>query len=107
MQTFVGLVAYVSWYYPLGLWRKALEQYVPHGRSELVFLLIWSLFILFQTRSQMLMTIMPEIPTEINIGNLVFMLSLIFYHSLTPEYKITASLSIPSWPSFVMQKEPC
>lgn len=77
-QTVISVIAYVSWYYPLGLWKIAREQNELHSRSGLVFLLIWSMLILFQTLSQMLMTIMPDVPTGINIGNLFFMLSLIF-----------------------------
>ncbi len=77
-QTIISVIAYVSWYYPLGLWKKALDFHELNSRGGLVFLLIWSLLILFQTLSQMLMTIMPDIPTGINIGNLLFMLSLIF-----------------------------
>ena len=77
-QTVISVIAYVAWYYPLGLWKKALERGELNSRSGLIFLLIWSLLILFQTVSQMLMTIMPNVPTGINIGNLFFLLSLIF-----------------------------
>ena len=77
-QTIISVIAYVSWYYPLGLWRKALDQHELNSRSGLIFLLIWSLLVLFQTLSQMPMTIMPDIPAGINNGNLLFMLSLIF-----------------------------
>ncbi|KAJ3541868.1 hypothetical protein NM208_g4402 [Fusarium decemcellulare] len=83
-QTLISVICFVSWYYPLGLWRKALNQGELHSRSGLVFLLIWSLLVLFQTFSQMLMTIMPDVPTGINIGNVLFMLSLIFSGVLVP-----------------------
>ncbi|KAI0842315.1 BcatrD protein [Hypoxylon sp. FL0890] len=83
-QTVISVIAYVSWYYPLGLWKKALDQHELNNRSGLIFLLLWSLFILFQTLSQMLMTVLPNIPTGINIGNLFFMLSLIFSGVLVP-----------------------
>ncbi|KAI1390594.1 ABC transporter [Hypoxylon trugodes] len=77
-QTVISVIAYASWYYPLGLWRNAIHQNQLNSRSGLIFLLIWSMFTLFQTLSQMLMTVMPDIPTGINNGNLLFMLSLIF-----------------------------
>ncbi|KAI0890676.1 BcatrD protein [Annulohypoxylon maeteangense] len=83
-QTVISVIAYVAWYYPVGFWRKAIDQGELNSRSGLVFLLIWSLLILFQTLSQMLMTIMPDIPTGINNGNLLFMLSLIFSGVLVP-----------------------
>ncbi|KAF5006716.1 hypothetical protein FDECE_6926 [Fusarium decemcellulare] len=83
-QTLISVICFVSWYYPLGLWRKALNQGELHSRSGLVFLLIWSLLVLFQTFSQMLMTIMPDVPTGINTGNVLFMLSLIFSGVLVP-----------------------
>jgi ABC-type multidrug transport system permease subunit len=77
-QTVISVIAFVAWYYPLGLWKKALDMGELHSRSGLVFLLIWSLLLLFQTVSQMLMTIMPDVPTGINNANLLFMLSLMF-----------------------------
>jgi ATP-binding cassette, subfamily G (WHITE), member 2, PDR len=77
-QTIMSVVAFVAWYYPLGLFHDAKDAHQLHSRSALVFLLIWSLFVLFQTLSQMLMTVMPDIPTGINNGNLLFVLSLIF-----------------------------
>ncbi|KAI0114413.1 BcatrD protein [Nemania sp. FL0031] len=83
-QTVISVIAYVSWYYPVGFWRKAMEQDELHSRSALVFLLIWSLLLLFQTLSQMLMTVMPDIPTGINNGNLLFLLSLIFSGVIVP-----------------------
>ncbi|KAI1451453.1 BcatrD protein [Annulohypoxylon moriforme] len=83
-QTVISVIAYVAWYYPVGFWRKAIGQSELNSRSGLVFLLIWSLLVLFQTLSQMLMTIMPDIPTGINNGNLLFMLSLIFSGVLVP-----------------------
>ncbi|KAI1475138.1 ABC transporter [Daldinia eschscholtzii] len=83
-QTVISVIAYVSWYYPVGLWRNAIAQDELNSRSGLIFLLIWSMLVLFQTLSQMLMTIMPNIPTGINNGNLLFMLSLIFAGVLVP-----------------------
>lgn len=83
-QTVISVIAYVAWYYPVGFWRKAIDQGELNSRSGLVFLLIWSLLVLFQTVSQMLMTIMPNIPTGINNANLLFMLSLIFAGVLVP-----------------------
>ncbi|KAK6950635.1 hypothetical protein Daesc_007159 [Daldinia eschscholtzii] len=83
-QTVISVIAYVSWYYPIGLWRNAIAQDELNSRSGLIFLLIWSMLVLFQTLSQMLMTIMPNIPTGINNGNLLFMLSLIFAGVLVP-----------------------
>jgi ATP-binding cassette subfamily G (WHITE) protein 2 (PDR) len=77
-QTVISVIAFVAWYYPIGLWHNAEAQGELSSRGGLTFLLIWSLMVLFQTLSQMLMTIMPDVPTGINIGNLLFMLSLIF-----------------------------
>lgn len=68
----------MTWYYPLGLWKNALAVRELHSLSGLVFLLIWSLLVLFQTVSQMLMIITPDFRTELNNANLLFMLSLIF-----------------------------
>ena len=77
-QTIVSIIAFVCWYYPLGMWQNALHHGELSQRGGLTFLFIWSLMILVQTMSQMLMTIMPDIPTGINIGNLLFMLAQLF-----------------------------
>ncbi|KAI1754031.1 BcatrD protein [Xylaria castorea] len=87
-QTVISVIAYAAWYYPVGFWRKAIEVHELNSRSALVFLLIWSLLLLFQTLSQMLMTIMPDIPTGINNGNLLFLLSLIFSGVLVPPHAL-------------------
>jgi ATP-binding cassette subfamily G (WHITE) protein 2 (PDR) len=85
-QTVISVFAYVAWYYPVGLFKKAADLGQLNSRSGLVFLLIWSLFVLFQTLSQMLMALMPDVPTGINIGNLLFMLSLIFAGYVTSSH---------------------
>jgi ATP-binding cassette subfamily G (WHITE) protein 2 (PDR) len=85
-QTVISVFAYAAWYYPVGLFKKAADLGQLNSRSGLVFLLIWSLFVLFQTLSQMLMAIMPDVPTGINIGNLLFMLSLIFAGYVTSSH---------------------
>ncbi|KAF1846524.1 AtrD, ABC-transporter [Cucurbitaria berberidis CBS 394.84] len=87
-QTIVSVIAFVCWYYPLGMWQNALALGELNERGGLTFLFIWSLMILFQTMSQMLMTIMPDIPTGINIANLLFMLSLIFSGVLVSPYAL-------------------
>ncbi|KAI1120567.1 BcatrD protein [Nemania abortiva] len=87
-QTVISVIAYVSWYYPVGFWRKAIVENELNSRSGLVFLLIWSLLLLFQTLSQMLMTVMPDIPTGINNGNLLFLLSLIFSGVIVPPHAL-------------------
>lgn len=60
----------MTWYYPLDLWKKALAVSELHGLSGLVLWLIWSLLVFFQTVSPMLMTIIPDVPTELNNANL-------------------------------------
>ncbi|KAJ4368375.1 Multidrug resistance protein [Neocucurbitaria cava] len=87
-QTIVSVIAFVCWYYPLGMWQNASAVGELNERGGLTFLFIWSLMILFQTLSQMLMTIMPDVPTGINIANLLFMLSLIFSGVLVAPYAL-------------------
>ncbi|KAH7398520.1 putative ABC multidrug transporter [Pyrenochaeta sp. MPI-SDFR-AT-0127] len=87
-QTVVSVIAFVCWYYPLGMWQNADRLGELNERGGLTFMFIWSLMILFQTMSQMLMTIMPDIPTGINIANLLFMLSLIFSGVLVSPYAL-------------------
>jgi len=83
-QTLVSVIAFVCWYYPLGLWRNAEINGELNERAGLTFLFLWSLMLLFQTVSQMLMTFMPDVATGLNIANLMFMLSFIFAGILVP-----------------------
>ena len=77
-QTVLAIIQYISWYYPLGMYRNALLTHTLNERSGLMFLLMWSYMLFSSTFSQMVATIMPDAATGINISSLLYSLSLIF-----------------------------
>ena len=77
-QSILAVIQFVTWYYPLGMYRNALISDHLHERGGLMFLLIWSYMLFSSTFSQMVVTIMPDAATGINISALLYSLSLIF-----------------------------
>ena len=74
----LAVVQFVTWYYPLGMWRNGIETGNLDERSGLMFLLMWLYMLFSSTFSQMVVTIMPDAATGINISQLLYSLSLMF-----------------------------
>lgn len=83
-QTVLAVVQFVTWYYPLGLYRNALVTDQLVQRGGLMFLIIWSYMIFSSTFSQMMVTIMPDAATGINVSAMLYSLSLIFCGYVDP-----------------------
>ena len=77
-QTLLAVVQFVTWYYPVGMYRNAVATDQLNERGALMFLIIWSFLVFSSTFSQMLGTIMPDAATGVNISALFWSLSLIF-----------------------------
>lgn len=77
-QFVLAVIEFVIWYYPLGMWKNALATDSLNQRGGFVFLLTWSYFIFSSTFSQMMVTIMPDAATGINIAALFYSLALLF-----------------------------
>jgi ATP-binding cassette, subfamily G (WHITE), member 2, PDR len=77
-QSFLAVVQFSTWYYPVGMHRNALMTRQLHERGGLMFLLTWSFLMFSSTFSQMLGTVMPDAATGVNISALLYSLSLIF-----------------------------
>jgi ATP-binding cassette, subfamily G (WHITE), member 2, PDR len=77
-QTCLSVLTFVTWYYPLGMYKNAEATNQLAERGFLMFLASWSFLLFSSTFSQMLGTIMPEAATGINISALLYSLSLIF-----------------------------
>lgn len=77
-QTFMAVILFLSWYYPLGMYHNAITVGQLHERGGLMFLLLWSYMLFCSTFSQMVVSIMPNAATGINIASLLYSLSLIF-----------------------------
>ena len=77
-QIVLAAIQFVTWYYPLGMYRNALATEQLAQRSGLMFLIIWSYMTFSSTFSQMVVCIMPDAATGVNISALLYSLSLIF-----------------------------
>lgn len=77
-QTVMSVLTFVSWYYPIGLYRNAMPTHSVAERGGLMFLLIWSFYIFTCTFAHMLVAAveLPEVGGM--YANLLFTLMLIF-----------------------------
>lgn len=99
-QAVIALLQFVTWYYPVGMYRNALVTDQLSERGWLTFLIIWSYLTFSSTFSQMVVTIMPDAATGVNISALFYSLSLIFcgyvnhvaYISLKPSHMLISSV---------------
>ncbi|MCJ1270047.1 hypothetical protein MMC22_009941 [Lobaria immixta] len=77
-QTVLAILQFVTWYYPVGMYKNAISTDQVVQRGGLMFLILWSYMIFSSTYSQMIVTIMPDAATGINVSALLYSLSLIF-----------------------------
>lgn len=77
-QSILAISQFVTWYYPLGMYENAIETDQLVQRGGLMFLTIWSYLTFSTTFSQMVVTIMPDAATGVNISALLYSLCLIF-----------------------------
>lgn len=77
-QSIMALIAYLTWYYPTGLYRTGLATESLNARGALTFFFLWSYMIFSSTFAQLVGSIIPDAATGINVANLLFMLSTIF-----------------------------
>jgi ATP-binding cassette subfamily G (WHITE) protein 2 (PDR) len=80
-NSLMSVLAFVSWYYPIGLWRNALNAIGGsqlHERSALMFLYIWLFLMYVSTFTDALIAGIDTPETASNIGQLMFSLCLIF-----------------------------
>ena len=77
-QAIVALLQFVTWYYPLGMDRNAVASELVPERGCLMFLVLWPYLTFSSTFAQMVVSIMPDAATGVNISALFYSLSLIF-----------------------------
>jgi len=80
-NSLMAVIAFVSWYYPIGLWRNAVSAIGGsqlQERSGLMFLYIWLFMMYISTFTDALIAGIDTAETASNIGNLMFSLCLIF-----------------------------
>ncbi|TDZ18681.1 ZEB2-regulated ABC transporter 1 [Colletotrichum orbiculare MAFF 240422] len=67
----VGLLSYICWYYPIGLYRNAEPTRQVHSRGITMFLLVWVFFIFGGTFAHMAIAGLPSADIAGGIVNLV------------------------------------
>jgi len=77
-MSLASVLAFVSWYYPIGLWKYGDEAFSTSNRASLSFLLVWFALLFASTLSQALAAGIRDTQTAVNIAQLLFSLSLIF-----------------------------
>lgn len=75
-QTFIAVLVFFCWYYPIGMFRNAGSH--TSERGALMFLFIWSFCLFTSTFSHMMVAGMEQAGTAVNLTQLLYMLSLIF-----------------------------
>lgn len=74
----MAVFSFVSWYYPIGLYRNAQPTDAVTERGGLMFLFIWTFYLFTSTFSHMLIAAVELAEVGGMYANLLFSLSLIF-----------------------------
>lgn len=80
-NSLMAVLIFVCWYYPIGLYKNALDAIGGSQLNErgfLMFLFVWGFLMWTSTFTDMLIAGIEQPETAGNIGNLMFSLSLIF-----------------------------
>ncbi|KAJ6571794.1 putative ABC transporter [Mycena capillaripes] len=77
-QMCAALICFVSWYYPIGMYRNAIAAGQVKERGALMFLFISQFMLFASTFAQMLVAGSETAEAAGNIGNLLFSLTLLF-----------------------------
>ncbi|KIY64375.1 AtrD, ABC-transporter [Cylindrobasidium torrendii FP15055 ss-10] len=77
-NSLMGVFMFVSWYYPIGLYRNAQETGTMNERAGLMFLFIWSFLMFTSTFAHMVIAGIDVAETGGNIATLLFSLCLLF-----------------------------
>lgn len=77
-NTLMAVIIFVTWYYPIGLYRNAEMTHAVTERSGLMFAFVWAFLIFTSTFTDFIIAGMDSAETAGNIANLMFSLCLIF-----------------------------
>ncbi|KAJ7128069.1 ABC-2 type transporter-domain-containing protein [Mycena filopes] len=77
-QLLSAVLCFVSWYYPVGLYRNAIPMNQVHERGGLMFLFVVQFMLFTSSFSQMLVAGSETAEAAGNIGNLLFSFTLLF-----------------------------
>lgn len=82
-NTVAALIMFPCWYYPMNLYRNAMQTNAVHERGFLMFLLLWGFLLFCATFSSLVIAAMDTAENGGNAANLMFNLSLIFCGSVS------------------------
>jgi len=74
----MAFIIFVTWYYPIGMYRNAIPAGQVHERGALMFLLIWEFLLFTSTFTHMAIAAIELADAAANLANLAFSLCLIF-----------------------------
>ncbi|EDN99553.1 hypothetical protein SS1G_02407 [Sclerotinia sclerotiorum 1980 UF-70] len=77
-NTLMAVIIFVTWYYPIGLYRNAEMTNAVNERSGLMFAFVWAFLMFTSTFTDFIIAGMETAETAGNVANLMFSLCLIF-----------------------------
>ena len=77
-QTLMAVLTFVTWYYPIGLYRNAEPTNTVNERAGLMFLFIWAFYVWTSTFAHAIIAGIETAETGGNVAQLCFSLCLIF-----------------------------
>ncbi len=77
-ETFMAVILFVCWYYPIGMQRNGRPTHDVHERAGIVFLFVWSFMQFTLSLSYLVAAGIKSSATAVNIAQLLYSLSLIF-----------------------------
>jgi len=77
-NSFMAVVIFFCFYYPIGLYRNAIPTDAVHLRGAQFFLFTWQFLLFTSSFTHMVVAGIPDAETAGNIANLLFSMSLIF-----------------------------
>ena len=75
---FIGIFCYLTWYYPMGLYRNAEYTDTVHARSTLVMLFLWVMMLFSSGFAHMLIAAFDSDQSASAFGNLLFIMMYAF-----------------------------
>lgn len=77
-NTLMAVIVFVTWYYPIGLYRNAIPTGEVHERGFLMFLLVFAFFLFTSTFTHMIIAGIDTAETGGNMAQLLFSMCLVF-----------------------------
>jgi ABC-type multidrug transport system permease subunit len=75
---FIGVFAFLCWYFPIGLYRNAEWTNQVDSRGITIFLHVWMFFLLTSSFTHMIIAGLPDADTAAGILNLIFIMMFAF-----------------------------